>query len=257
MPADHGPIAVNSEPRAASAPRTASDANHSPTKSADGHRQRPGELAGGAGAEAPIGAGEPQARLPVADRARVEPRRRHVRELAQEPREHAHVGVEPRVRVRVLRRDGGELLRGAGRVGPEGERRAVRLAQRDHPDGRAHQLEAVALELELRDDGRPQPADGRDDAVEDAADALAALEDDDAAAGPGERRRRRRGRCGRRRRRSRRSGHAAASARPQVLERRDPARRAHQAAAGMRAPIRTSTGRQPACGSGPSPAPAG
>ena len=34
VPADHGPIAVNSEPRAARAPRTASDANHSPTKSA-------------------------------------------------------------------------------------------------------------------------------------------------------------------------------------------------------------------------------
>ena len=61
------------------------------------------------------------------------------------------------------------------------------VSQRNHPDGRAHELEAVALELELCDDGRPEAADRRDDTVEDAADALAALEDDDAAAGPGER----------------------------------------------------------------------
>ena len=34
VPADHGPMAVKSDPRAARGPRTASDVNHSPTKSA-------------------------------------------------------------------------------------------------------------------------------------------------------------------------------------------------------------------------------
>ena len=133
VPADHGPMAVNSEPRAASGPRTASDVNHSPTKSAAAIGSGPRELARGAGAQAPVGPREPQAGLPVAGRARVEPRRRDLRKLAQEPRERADVGIEPRVGAPVLGRDGGELLGRAGRIGPERERRAA-LAQRQHAD---------------------------------------------------------------------------------------------------------------------------
>ena len=150
-----------------------------------GHRHGPRELARVAGAQAPVGPREPQAGLPVAGRARVEPRRRDLRKLAQEPRERADVGIEPRVGAPVLGRDGGELLGRAGRIGPERERRAA-LAQRQHADRRAHELEAVALELELRDDGRPQPTDRRHDAVQDAAGALAALDDHDPAARPRE-----------------------------------------------------------------------
>jgi hypothetical protein len=94
------------------------------------------------------------------------------------------MGVEARVRASVLRRDGGQLLAGAGRIGPERERRPV-VAQRQHADVRPDELEPVALELELRDDGRPQPADRRDDAVQDAARVLPALHHDDPASGTG------------------------------------------------------------------------
>ena len=209
--------------------------NHSPTKSATAIGSDPGELAGRAGAEAPVGAGEPQAGLP---RRRARPCRAAAgwtsARSATNRGQLAHVGVEARVGVgvrRARRRASSSAVRAAS---AQNVSAGAVLAQRDHAHVRAHQLEAVALA------GRaPSITAGRSrptvcNTSSDAAERARAARGRRRGGRPGPGRPRRRGRCGRRRRRSRHSR----SRRPSAPR----SRRSSSAAIRPGAPIRPPPG---------------
>ena len=200
-----------------------------------GHGQRAGQLAAAALAQPPVGPAQPDAGAGVARAETIEPGRRHLRQFGHEPGQQADVGVVARIGLGVGRRHRRQPLRGARRVAPEGDRRCV-LAQRQHAHGTgaagAARGRPAPARRPARRAGRRRCPPGRPGCRPPARAAPAR-----ARPGPGgPAAPRTPARCGRRRRRSRRAGSRArrppaAAALAQQFERRDAARRAHQAAA--------------------------
>ena len=161
MPADHGPIAVYWTPRQAIAAWSASVSNDSATKSAIGHRQDAQDRPAVVAAEAAERPPELEPGERVAEPGRLDVGRR--------PRRRSRRGSPPSERTSRSNADvAPRRRRPTARAGPRRSGRRRPTATIAPPSGRgakartsgADERQPVALEVEVADDRRPQPADG-------------------------------------------------------------------------------------------------
>ena len=196
VPADQGPIAVFCDPARREDPAQRVGLERLGHEVGDRHRQDPQDRRPSCRPRPRNERAELQAGQRVAERRRLDVRRRGRGQLGQEAAERSDEAVEVGIARRVVARPGPQAVGGPGDVVVQGDRRAVRCRGED-PDLRRDKGQAVRSQVQVADDRRLEPTDrvghGRDadaglqlDRIGNSTDPLAPLEDEGRQAGPGQ-----------------------------------------------------------------------